>query len=450
MVLGLAILILVTFIFLVYLMIYYGRQAIFGDAMRYYKTGETEKAIKSLKSYKSARPSDIKAKLVLGKIYYDQKNFVDSLKEFISVTLNRKSDVEEKSEAYSMIAKIYMEQKEFPKATEAVISGLKTNPKSPALYCYLGQLYAIMGKEKKSIRVFNEALKIDRTHIQTRIELAKLHMAMKNRFKARFQYRKILEINPNNDEARFELARLLHDEGEVDDAAEIMEQLRDISGRERDYYITLYEYHKSQGNVERVEFLIDKMLELGEIFPDLMVALKFDKGSILEDAEKLEEAYSVYKEVKDLNPRYRDIENRLQNLTKMLYPDEYKKMIEGIDYNQLNPYQLTQVFETIIARLGLKLAYEVESRPEKLSAIATDEMNPKDKFLVQLIVMERATNVRDLQIFMGQFEDLQATNGIYITTHSYNDQAVTYSESVHNLEILDKVHMYDLVGEVAY
>jgi tetratricopeptide (TPR) repeat protein len=435
-------------IFFVYLMIFYGRQVIIGDAENFYKTGNIEKAIENLKNYKSTRPNDIKARLLLAKIYYEQGNKVESLKEYISVSLNKKATPEEKGDAYAMITKMYLEQKDYNKAIEYVINGLKVNNRNPLLFCYLGMIYGVMGKEAKAIRAFNEALTLDRSHILTRLELAKLHLKTKNKFKARFQLKKVIELDPFNDEAKYELAKIHYEEDELEDAAKLMEQLKEIEGREELYYTVLLKYYIEQDNLERQESIIKKMLELDDIFKAEKPSLLYDLGMIYEKQDEYEKALEYFKLVKEYNPRYKDIESRIQNIIKILNPEEYEKMIDGIDYGILELDDLLDLFKSVIEKLGLKLAYEIEESKDKIMAMAVDQYNPKDKFLVQIMNIDRDITVRDLQLFVEQFEIHKVTNGIFITTKTYNEQAVTYAEALENVELLDKMHLYDLVGEL--
>jgi tetratricopeptide (TPR) repeat protein len=190
------------------------------------------------------------------------------------------------------------------------------------------------------------------------------------------------------------------------------------------------------------------MLELDDIFKAEKPSLLYDLGMIYEKQDEYEKALEYFKLVKEYNPRYKDIESRIQNIIKILNPEEYEKMIDGIDYGILELDDLLDLFKSVIEKLGLKLAYEIEESKDKIMAMAVDQYNPKDKFLVQIMNIDRDITVRDLQLFVEQFEIHKATNGIFITTKTYNEQAVTYAEALENVELLDKMHLYDLVGEL--
>jgi tetratricopeptide (TPR) repeat protein len=165
------------------------------------------------------KKNDIKAKELLAKIYMERGEIQNALKEYVGITLSSASNVIEKSYAYGAMVKIYFQEKNFTKAIAAAGSGLKYNKENVDIYYHLGKIYLIMDKERRAGRMFNEVLKYDRTHLASRMELANMHIKEKNFTKARFQLKKILETEPENDEARYRLGEIYYAEDDLEDAA---------------------------------------------------------------------------------------------------------------------------------------------------------------------------------------------------------------------------------------
>ena len=48
---------------------------------------------------------------------------------------------------------------------------------------------------------------------------------------------------------------------------------------------------------------------------------------------------------------------------------------------------------------------------------------------------------------MDKMNDNKIDHGIYVTLGEYSESAVEFAGTVENLEILDKVHVHDIVGQ---
>ena len=48
---------------------------------------------------------------------------------------------------------------------------------------------------------------------------------------------------------------------------------------------------------------------------------------------------------------------------------------------------------------------------------------------------------------MDKMNDNKIDHGIYVTFGEYSESAIEFASTVQNLEILDKVHVHDIVGQ---
>lgn len=430
--------------------VYFGRKVVFIDALELYRKGQEEEALDKLKSYVMTKKNDIKAKELLAKIYMERGEVQNALKEYVGITLSSASNVFEKSYAYGAMVKIYFQEKNFTKAIAAAGSGLKYNKENVDIYYHLGKIYLIMDKERRAGRMFNEVLKYDRTHLASRMELANMHIKEKNFTKARFQLKKILETDLENDEARYRLGEIYYAEDDLEDAALEFENLKNIEGRENLYYRVLSEYYLKIKNLDRLENILEKMLEKQELFHDLKIWIQYNLANIYEMKERYEEALELYKSVKDKNARYKDVEERVKNLMKFLSPEEFKAILHEIDFSEMTHDDFISTAKTMIEKMGMLFNYQIEESSKIFSAVISDKYSmsgSKTKYLF-LITRNSEVSPRDLQKFLDKMSDNKIDNGIYVTLGEYTDSAIEFAGNVEGLEILDKVHVHDIVGQI--
>lgn len=447
------IMMLSTIVFLISLVvvtIFFSRKVVFIEALELYNDGNIEEAFEKLRNYVTTKKTDIKAKELLAKIYMEKKDYTNALKEYLGISLSRAAADHQKSNAYGKMVEIYFKEKNYTKAIQAAGSGLKYNKENVEIYFYLGKIYMIMDKERRAVRMFNEALRFNKIHINSRMELAEFHVKEKNFVKARFQYKKILEIDPLNDDARYMLAKIFYEEDDLEEAAGELEFLKNIEGKEHFYYKVLAEYYLKVKNIDRAENILEKMHKKLEIFSEMVLYIKYNLANIYEIKEKYEEALNLYKEVKEKNARYKDVEERTQALMKLIAPEEFEAAMDAINYDEVNYEQLNHIFSEMVEKMGMNIGYKIEDTNKSISAIAKEKynMNNNSRFLVQINKAEEVT-ARDLQKFVNQFIEHKVENGIYITTGVYKDKAIEYSETVEGLELLDKVHIHDIVGPIS-
>ena len=429
--------------------VFFGRKVVFIDAMELYRKGQEEEALDKLKSYVMTKKNDIKAKELLAKIYMDRGEVQSALKEYVGITLSSASNMIEKSFAYGQMVKIYFHEKNFTKAIAAAGSGLKYNKGNVEIYYHLGKIYLMMDKERRANRMFNEALKYDKLHLPSRMELAGMHIDEKNFTKARFQLKKILENDPENDDARYRLAEIYHAEDELEESALELEMLRNVTGKENLYYRVLSEYYLKIKNLDRAENILEKMIEKIELFSDVKIWVQYNLANIYEIREKYSEALELYKAVKDKNARYKDVEDRVKNLMKFLNPEEFKAILNEIDFTEMNHDDFISTAKAMIDKMGMLFNYQIEENTKTFAGVISDKYSMSGSKTKYLFQMTRNLDVspRDLQKFMDKMNDNKIDNGIYVTLGEYSESALEFASTAQGLEILDKVHVHDIVGQ---
>ncbi len=118
----LMIIFLIVFImFLFFTYVYFSRETILSEAIAFYDNGDVEKALDSFRSYAMVKPMDLRAKKYLAQIHYEQGDYLPALKECISITVKKYATLKEKSDAYALMAEIYIAQEIYDKAVKTAV-----------------------------------------------------------------------------------------------------------------------------------------------------------------------------------------------------------------------------------------------------------------------------------------------------------------------------------------
>jgi tetratricopeptide (TPR) repeat protein len=190
----------------------YQKIGLAGEAVNVYRTllGIYEKqknnaeAVKILKKITEIDPSNLSAKVKLGEIYYHSNKreegaeIFKSIYEFLAhhkreedmlTILDRWLNLDPNNlYAIKNICAIYLKKHEPQRMLLKLQSPLKEGIKDPEILVYLAESYILLNKKDKAIPVYKE--------------LARLHLNQGDNQSARRAYEKVLEINPNDVEAR--------------------------------------------------------------------------------------------------------------------------------------------------------------------------------------------------------------------------------------------------------
>ncbi|BDU50081.1 tetratricopeptide repeat protein [Haliovirga abyssi] len=430
----------------IFLYMYYSRESKLAEGIAYYDNDDYEKALEVLKSYIVAKPYDIRARKYLAELYLKQNEYILALKECIAITVSSYATFKEKADAYAKMAEIYIEQGILDKATKVAVKGFKLEPKNAEIHYSLGKIYLLTDKLNSAIKEFNLVLSVDRTHIPARLKLAEIHFKNRNDIKAIFQYKKIIELEPNNKEAHFELAKLYYENGEYENAKNEIEKIKDRKGIEIDCDYILVNYYLKVKNKEKAKEIMEKAILGNDIKNEKLTSLRYELGVIYEEEGNFEGAYELYEKIKLDILRYRDIEKRMQKIKKVLFPEEHAKMVQQIDYNKLPTLEFEDLFYKVIDSLGYKEAKLIKKNRNLISIIAVEKFKTllQGKYLIEMGRNFESVSRHEVEKFLIKIKDEGAKKGILISTSTFNDAAIKLLEEVSNLELVDKVNIYEL------
>lgn len=106
-------------------------------------------------------------------------------------------------------AQFYLAEKQIDKAVEAYTSALKKDPTSPILLTELATLNIRQGNIDTALRLAEEATTYDPGYEPAHMLLGQLYAGLGRNSRAIDAYRKVIEINPENEDAFLLLGALL-------------------------------------------------------------------------------------------------------------------------------------------------------------------------------------------------------------------------------------------------
>ena len=446
-------LILIFFIFIggIVTFLFFGKENKYELGVVNYNEGNYGAAKEAFSAYLIRKGYDPKPRFYLAKIALEDEEPLIALKHCISITVNRYATLKEKADAYAFMANIYREQEQSGKATKMAIEGFKLDPKNPSIHYQLGQIYVETDKYHNAVKEFNLVLSADRTHVPARLALAELHYNNKDEVKAIFQYKRILELDPNNVESSFNLAKIYYNNGDLVTSTKELEKIKEPSKElEMEYYFMLSNYYLKQNELERARELMEKVAYEPYGKSDKQLEIQYNLANIYFLRDEVEKADELYKIIKDENPRYKDIDIKLQKTRKILNPKEYQQMIDEVDYNALGAGEFEDLYYNLIHKIGYKeVKLEIRRRNE-MTSIASERFKSilQGKYILSMIRALEPVGRDAIMKFKNILEENQAVRGILISTSTFTDSAISYAEEQDNanIDLMDKVNIFEMLG----
>jgi anti-anti-sigma factor len=121
------------------------------------------------------------------------------------------------------------------------------------------------------------------------------------------KWKKVIKYEPKYADAHFNLAKVLYDFGEIDEAAEELKNAIKINTKYKEAFLLLGKIYFNKDDKENAIKYYNSVLEIDNKNVDAVAAL----GSLYNDKNMLNEAIKKYREILDAHPTYPDMYNKL-------------------------------------------------------------------------------------------------------------------------------------------
>ena len=177
-------------------------------------------------------------------------------------------------EAYNNIASFMIEKKDYVPAERALLRAVYLRPYYGKAYFNLGRLYMETDRPEKAWEGFKTACtKADLDNEGGFIGYAQSSLLLKKYDEAIIACRKILELNPNNSEARFNLANAYFVTNQFDHATQVYEEIIRANPRDTRTLYNLAETHFSAGKTQKALECFNRIKNLPGITPNVFTRI---------------------------------------------------------------------------------------------------------------------------------------------------------------------------------
>lgn len=268
-------------------------EVLYEVAWAYFDNYDTQKALELLELGYAKNNKNEKIMLLLGKIYYDNKEFEKSEKIFkILKKINLTAEV------LNYLGLFKLNEKNFTKAIEYFSKALKADEKNAEYSYNLASAYFLNGWNDEALKYFNQAIYFDPENINYHYSLAYLYYQKKMYDKALFELdfitsieqhhelsnvlramikakkgdlltakselEKIIKYNDVDDFAYSALSKIYKELSQIDLAKKMIERALELHPESLDYLSELVEIEIIQNNYDEALKLIDKIRKINE------------------------------------------------------------------------------------------------------------------------------------------------------------------------------------------
>src|SRR5713101_667756 len=202
----------------------YGKQGLMMEAKsqyqyvvdEYIKRNRMREAGDVLKKMADIDPADLKIRSKLADLYTREGNSGKAVEEHVAIAeeLTKKGHLAE--------------------ALQVLEKGLKIDAKSGRLRLELGKVHLVQKNFVKAVQFLEEADKGSPNNAEIMSKLGEAYVGSKNIADAEGLFKRLLELNPGDEDARVQMSRVHHQQGQYDQAYTEMEPLVDKLVQRRD------------------------------------------------------------------------------------------------------------------------------------------------------------------------------------------------------------------------
>jgi putative PEP-CTERM system TPR-repeat lipoprotein len=195
-----------------------------------------------------------------------------------------------------ILAQYYIRSKDYENAIKTLKDGIKENPNDAILYNMIGAAYLGMKDVTKATQYFEKAKISNPEFFLPYFNLALLYWNQGDKERAIEEYQKVLDIDSDNISALLMIAKILETEKRDEEALsyylKAKEQGKVVA------YISLARYYYRKNETEEALKVLDEALRLD---PENIQTLDM-KGRIYLAHRRYDDAFSVYRNLKDISP----------------------------------------------------------------------------------------------------------------------------------------------------
>ena len=282
-----------------------------------------EEAILEYKKILDSRPNDFTVHWKLAKIYYDQKQFDESLLHLEEIIRIGTFTVEvQKSKVLKMLADLYLRRDDSAKVFQNYFELLKTNPTDEDALYHVA--FILLGQEyfDAALRHFERLMKVGRKDFEVLFGAGIASFQIQKTEEAAEYFKLAVELNPRSDVANLAMAIVLYHRHDLKGAMKSARAVIDGSDDPEAVFVAkrLYGIFAVQGKkpAEGAAMLEEALNDArGRGKEEEAATLLYDLGFAMREAGMIDQAYEYWNQLYQIDRGYKNV----QHLTTLLRKD---------------------------------------------------------------------------------------------------------------------------------
>lgn len=303
-----------------------------------------EEAILEYKKILDARPNDFTVHWKLARIYYDQKQYDESLLHLEEIIRIGTFTVEvQKSKVLKMLAELYLLRDDTAKVFQNYYELLKTNPTDEDALYHVA--FILLGQEyfDAALRHFERLMKVGRKDFEVLFGAGIAAFQLQKTEEAAEYFKQAIELNPRSDVANLAMAIVLYHRHDSKGAMKYVRIIIDNSDDPEAVFVAkrLYGIFALQGRkpVEGAAMLEEALNEARGRDKGEEAMLLYDLGFVMREAGMIDQAYEYWNQLYQLDRGYKNVQHLITLIRKDMDTSPKAMARDREEESMLNDYK---------------------------------------------------------------------------------------------------------------
>jgi len=228
----------------------------------------------------SVDPKSSLARINLGNVYYEKKNFNEAKKQ-ADIVLATEPDF---WQAYLLLGNVFKEEGNLEKALEMYRKTLTLNPLSTATIINIGLAYKTKGQDDRAINAFKKAIELNPESLVAMQNLADILITRKSYNEALALCDKILKLSPDDTGARVKIGIVLAESGHLQQAESVFKEALKLGPNSVEALRNLGVLYANTGDLNKAISMWTKALDINP--DDKETRKNIERAKAIKDSQK--------------------------------------------------------------------------------------------------------------------------------------------------------------------
>ncbi len=379
---------------------------------------------------------------LLADIYFKKQLYEPAIDECEKIlALKKFSGKITEAEVRKKLGAIYIENKKLDNAYQELLLVSKLNPDDAEINLELAKLSIERKVYRDAIMYADKYIKFNSNNSTAYFLLGQAYFFSKSLEAAEINFTKSLNIDSHNNLAHYYLGLIYASKNEYDKALTEFQYPQSDKAAQFDIAFQKGKILHSKGMYDNSITELKKAIKLGTDNRNDIYEIKYLLGDIYTKQNNVDEALKYWEALYKENPKYKDIKERYNIYKELRETDIISKIMRATNE------EFIKICYAIVESMEYKIVEHDLRKDGILDIIAYDkEAESTKNYLIEIIRSETEIGELTLREMNSKMQDLQAYNGICITTSTLTDAAKEYVEN-RSIDIIDKERLKNLISK---